>query len=202
MTQIQKTWPVVREIDGEKILVWLFESRYYILTWAIPIVFWKEVFYFQGKTPKDKALESGDKELASCLDSRQQYKCITREDLETAVWSSNLFSLWRESRRDQPRRRSTQLAGELERGVHCGAEYFSPLRPKNGPAVRKRPVQRWRSVWFFPLVPLWRNYFWHLFIYGFIYCFIYWASDCSRPYGGCPYDRWHHKVVDPWTLWV
>ncbi|XP_023697116.1 diacylglycerol kinase iota isoform X2 [Paramormyrops kingsleyae] len=40
---------------------------------------------FQGKTPKDKALESGDMELASCLDSRQQYKCITREDLETAV---------------------------------------------------------------------------------------------------------------------
>ncbi|KAJ8381981.1 hypothetical protein SKAU_G00027590 [Synaphobranchus kaupii] len=40
---------------------------------------------FQGKTPKDKAQESGDSELASYLESRQQYQTISHEDLETAV---------------------------------------------------------------------------------------------------------------------
>ncbi|KAG9339086.1 hypothetical protein JZ751_024115 [Albula glossodonta] len=40
---------------------------------------------FQGKTPMDKAQESGDSELASYLESRQQYQTISHEDLETAV---------------------------------------------------------------------------------------------------------------------
>ncbi|XP_029103014.1 diacylglycerol kinase iota isoform X3 [Scleropages formosus] len=39
----------------------------------------------QGKTPKDKAQESGDVELASYLESQQQYQTISHEDLETAV---------------------------------------------------------------------------------------------------------------------
>ncbi|MFT7812640.1 diacylglycerol kinase iota isoform X2 [Arapaima gigas] len=39
---------------------------------------------FQGKTPKDKARESGDPELASYLESQQQYQTISHEDLETA----------------------------------------------------------------------------------------------------------------------
>ncbi|KPP62220.1 hypothetical protein Z043_119606, partial [Scleropages formosus] len=38
----------------------------------------------QGKTPKDKAQESGDVELASYLESQQQYQTISHEDLETA----------------------------------------------------------------------------------------------------------------------
>ncbi|KAG5845718.1 hypothetical protein ANANG_G00142220 [Anguilla anguilla] len=40
---------------------------------------------FQGKTPKDKAQESGDSDLASFLESRQQHQTISHEDLETAV---------------------------------------------------------------------------------------------------------------------
>ncbi|XP_033882107.3 diacylglycerol kinase iota-like isoform X3 [Acipenser ruthenus] len=40
---------------------------------------------FQGKTPKDKAQAAGDSDLASYLESRQQYRIITHEDLETAV---------------------------------------------------------------------------------------------------------------------
>ncbi|KAJ8262026.1 hypothetical protein GJAV_G00161260 [Gymnothorax javanicus] len=40
---------------------------------------------FQGKTPADKAIDAGDSELASYLESRRQDQSVSHEDLETAV---------------------------------------------------------------------------------------------------------------------
>lgn len=42
--------------------------------------------YLQGKTPQDRAQQAGDPDLAAYLESRQNYKLIGHEDLETAVW--------------------------------------------------------------------------------------------------------------------
>ncbi|XP_017198135.3 diacylglycerol kinase iota isoform X10 [Oryctolagus cuniculus] len=39
----------------------------------------------KGKTPQDRAQQAGDPELAAYLESRQNYKVIGHEDLETAV---------------------------------------------------------------------------------------------------------------------
>ncbi|XP_064417887.1 diacylglycerol kinase iota [Latimeria chalumnae] len=39
----------------------------------------------QGKTPRENAQQAGDLELASYLESRQNYQLISHEDLETAV---------------------------------------------------------------------------------------------------------------------
>uniref|UniRef100_A0A4X2L2D5 Uncharacterized protein n=2 Tax=Vombatus ursinus TaxID=29139 RepID=A0A4X2L2D5_VOMUR len=39
----------------------------------------------KGKTPQDRAQQAGDPDLASYLESRQSYKVLTHEDLETAV---------------------------------------------------------------------------------------------------------------------
>ncbi|XP_023369975.1 diacylglycerol kinase iota [Otolemur garnettii] len=39
----------------------------------------------KGKTPQDRAQQAGDPELAAYLESRQNYKIIGHEDLETAV---------------------------------------------------------------------------------------------------------------------
>uniref|UniRef100_F6VSD9 Diacylglycerol kinase n=1 Tax=Monodelphis domestica TaxID=13616 RepID=F6VSD9_MONDO len=39
----------------------------------------------KGKTPQDRAQQAGDPDLASYLESRQSYKILTHEDLETAV---------------------------------------------------------------------------------------------------------------------
>ncbi|XP_069084065.1 diacylglycerol kinase iota isoform X2 [Pleurodeles waltl] len=39
----------------------------------------------KGKTPRDKALQAGDAELASYLESRQSHQIASHEDLETAV---------------------------------------------------------------------------------------------------------------------
>lgn len=39
----------------------------------------------KGKTPQDKAQQAGDPDLAAYLESRQNYKIIGHEDLETAV---------------------------------------------------------------------------------------------------------------------
>lgn len=43
-------------------------------------------FYLQGKTPQDRAQQAGDPDLAVYLESRQNYKIIGHEDLETTVW--------------------------------------------------------------------------------------------------------------------
>lgn len=43
-------------------------------------------FYLQGKTPQDRAQQAGDPDLAAYLESRQNYKIIGHEDLETTVW--------------------------------------------------------------------------------------------------------------------
>lgn len=43
-------------------------------------------FLFQGKTPRDRAQQAGDPDLASYLESRQNYQMVSHEDLETAVW--------------------------------------------------------------------------------------------------------------------
>lgn len=42
--------------------------------------------YLQGKTPQERAQQAGDPDLAAYLESRQNYKIIGHEDLETAVW--------------------------------------------------------------------------------------------------------------------
>lgn len=42
--------------------------------------------YLQGKTPQERAQQAGDPELAAYLESRQNYKIIGHEDLETTVW--------------------------------------------------------------------------------------------------------------------
>ncbi|KAB1276585.1 Diacylglycerol kinase iota [Camelus dromedarius] len=39
----------------------------------------------KGKTPQDRAQQAGDPDLAAYLESRQNYKIIGHEDLETAV---------------------------------------------------------------------------------------------------------------------
>uniref|UniRef100_A0A8C8RDF4 Diacylglycerol kinase n=1 Tax=Pelusios castaneus TaxID=367368 RepID=A0A8C8RDF4_9SAUR len=39
----------------------------------------------KGKTPRDKAQQAGDPDLASYLESRQNYQMVSHEDLETAV---------------------------------------------------------------------------------------------------------------------
>ncbi|KAK2539627.1 hypothetical protein Q9233_001667 [Columba guinea] len=39
----------------------------------------------KGKTPRDRAQQAGDPDLAAYLDSRQNYQMISHEDLETAV---------------------------------------------------------------------------------------------------------------------
>ncbi|XP_036086748.1 diacylglycerol kinase iota isoform X5 [Rousettus aegyptiacus] len=39
----------------------------------------------KGQTPQDRAQQAGDPDLAAYLESRQNYKIITHEDLETAV---------------------------------------------------------------------------------------------------------------------
>lgn len=41
--------------------------------------------YLQGKTPQERAQQAGDPDLAAYLESRQNYKIIGHEDLETAV---------------------------------------------------------------------------------------------------------------------
>lgn len=43
------------------------------------------VSYLQGKTPRDRAQQAGDPDLASYLESRQNYQMVSHEDLETAV---------------------------------------------------------------------------------------------------------------------
>lgn len=40
----------------------------------------------KGKTPRDRAQQAGDPDLASYLESRQNYQMVPHEDLETAVW--------------------------------------------------------------------------------------------------------------------
>ncbi|GCB72073.1 hypothetical protein scyTo_0006160 [Scyliorhinus torazame] len=40
---------------------------------------------FEGNTPRHKAQEAGDLELAAYLENRQHYQVVAREDLETAV---------------------------------------------------------------------------------------------------------------------
>ena len=39
----------------------------------------------KGKTPQERAQQAGDPDLAAYLESRQNYKIIGHEDLETAV---------------------------------------------------------------------------------------------------------------------
>ncbi|XP_010712947.1 diacylglycerol kinase iota-like [Meleagris gallopavo] len=39
----------------------------------------------KGKTPRDRAQQAGDPDLASYLESRQNYQMVPHEDLETAV---------------------------------------------------------------------------------------------------------------------
>uniref|UniRef100_A0ACB8FMG1 Uncharacterized protein n=2 Tax=Sphaerodactylus townsendi TaxID=933632 RepID=A0ACB8FMG1_9SAUR len=39
----------------------------------------------KGKTPRDRAQQAGDPDLASYLESRQNFPAVPREDLETAV---------------------------------------------------------------------------------------------------------------------
>lgn len=42
--------------------------------------------YLQGKTPQERAQQAGDPDLAAYLESRQNFKIMGHEDLETAVW--------------------------------------------------------------------------------------------------------------------
>ncbi len=43
------------------------------------------MFVFQGETPKQRAENASDQELADYLENRQHYQMIQREDQETAV---------------------------------------------------------------------------------------------------------------------